>query len=253
MRRLNTALVVLLLLTSWQLTPAQSGPYVGKSTLGTATIGTLDKPMNALSYLGADIGAKINAAITAAGAKGARIKVPPGAYSFSTTIRCPVTANKPVIIEGDGMTGDASSDPTPTEGTILSYTGNGDAINQVITSTSDQNFAGCHLRDLTVDGTGAGSSAIGFHFGGTNYTKTSNVSIRGFRGAGIKIENTNGMFTERYDISDMTQLTSNTIGIDFVCDGGCNTSFAHSDIDVWLKTGQGQVGLEWENNSGPYD
>ena len=61
---------------------------------------------------GADIGAKVNAAIAAMPASGGTVRIPAGSYSFSTTIK--------LTRAGEHLTCDA--------GAVLRYTGSGDAI-----------------------------------------------------------------------------------------------------------------------------
>jgi hypothetical protein len=201
--------------------------------------------VNPLTYPGADIGAQINAAIAANAATGGEILIPPGVYTFGTGIQCPIgPGRQPFIIRGAGR---AWADSAHAGGaTILVYTGNGDAINQVYTNTAYQNSTGCVLRDFTLDGASAGTAAVGFRFGGTAYTAVSNVEIQSFGGAGIEIENASGMFTERYNF-DAT-LWRNQIGIYYHCDTGCQQSFEHGKVKVWLnvlnQAGTAQEGIK---------
>lgn len=187
-------------------------------------------PVNPTIYPGADIGAQINAAI-AGNPQGTEILIPQGNYTQATTIQCPIApANYPsYIIRGAGR----SAEGQYSTGTILTYTGAGDAVNQVVTVVANQNSKGCQLKDLTIDGSGAGASAVGFHFGGTTNTSTDNVTIQSFKKAGIEIENATGMFTERYNLNG--SLWRNQVQIYMHCDTGCNSSFEHSRIYEWFN------------------
>jgi hypothetical protein len=226
MKRLITFLVVLLLLTC-------------SLTARTATIGTLNGVINPFSYPGEDIGARINSAITA-NPNGAIIQIPQGVYSYTTTIQCPVTGKiAQYIIRGTGR----AADNTTSTATVLKYRGaGGDAINQLITTASDQNSAGCVFEDFTLDGAMSGGNGI--HFGGTTYTEIHDVTIQNFTsGNAVLIENARGMFTERFNIDGTTSLYNNVVGVKFVVDTGASTSMAHGNIWVWANINQGQIGI----------
>jgi hypothetical protein len=197
--------------------------------------------VNIKSCTDADLGAKINSAFAII-PNGGKILIPPGTYSFATTVQCPITGGAPFIIEGAGRAQDGSLPPKGA--TVLTYTGSGDAFNQVITNSSYVGSAGCVLRDLTLNGPGAGTATVGFHFGGTNYTAIQNVGI-GYFGSGIELENAaaGGVWTERYNIGGGTSLHTNGKAIYFHKDGGGNISFEHGKIDVWLNVEVGEYGI----------
>jgi hypothetical protein len=59
------------------------------ASLGTADAVSLNGVLNANDFAGADIGVKVNAAITQLGAAGGRIYIPAGTYNFANTIYIP--------------------------------------------------------------------------------------------------------------------------------------------------------------------
>jgi hypothetical protein len=203
---------------------------------------------NAVTFAGADLGAKINAAM-ASMPNGGTIYIPAGTYSFSTTVQCPVTGagSNAYIISGAGSS--MAPDHGPNANTLLLYTGTGDAFNQVVTVFADQNQSGCQLRDFSLNGANAGPAAIGYHFGGTEHSSTWNVVIQNFGGAGIEIENgPTGEWTERYELHGM--LWSNTIGINLIVDTGGNASLGHGYINEWFNTANNGVMIQM-SGTGP--
>jgi hypothetical protein len=219
-----------------------TGPVgiTGNSGNGTDKISgvSINGVANPLAFPGADLGAKINAAMTSM-PNGGKIEIPAGTYTFTTTIQCPITSTQSYIIEGAGNTGTDVGN----QNTYLQYTGNGDAFNQVITNFSYQNAPGCQLRDFNLAGDSAGVNAIGYHFGGTTQSATWNVNIRGFKKAGIEIENsTTGEWTERFDLEGM--LWGNGIGINMLVDNGGDPSLGHGYIKEWLNTTNTQIGIQ---------
>jgi hypothetical protein len=195
-------------------------------------------------FAGADIGQKVNNAISALGTGGGIVHIAAGNYQFTNTIYCP-NNDTPVIIQGDGVSNMGDSNATWYQhGTRLNYTGNGDAVNQLLAFNSNQqNFIGCQLRDLTLDGTGSGANSIGFHVGGTQHTATNHVMI-GFFSVGIEVENEANTWTERYAI-EQTDLFRNGIGIWFHCDNGCSGSFGHGKIETWVNVDNDYNSAYW--------
>ena len=239
------------------ISPGTAGQVGGYLVNGTtiSPMPNIDKTningiVNPLSYGGADLGAQINNAMVA-NPNGTVIKIPPGNYTFGTTIQCPISGWTNYIIEGAGS-GRASNGTTNIDSnTFLHYTGAGDAINQYITNTANQNSKGCELRDLTLDGNGAGANAVGVHFGGTEHTKLTNVKIQNFTGAGasgIRVENASGLWTERIEIHG-SSFGNNQTGIWFHCDAGCFPSFSHEEIDAYLNVPPAGIGLKLDGTA----
>jgi hypothetical protein len=199
--------------------------------------------LNPLAYPGVDIGAQINAAMASA-PSGATIKIPPGTYSFSTTIQCPTSSWNYYILAGAGSPRNSDGLPSDSGGnTWLMYTGNSAAINDVTTNTAYQNRKGCELRDLAVDGHGAGTSAMAFQFGGTEYTRLTNVLIQNFTHlAGINIDNYPGLWTERVQTQNLT-LGNNSVGMWLHCESGCSPSHAHENLEAYVNVESGQYAV----------
>lgn len=191
---------------------------------------------NALAFGGTDIGQQVNAAIQSLGLAGGAVYIPAGSYTFNTTIVCPETTDSPIIITGAASTSDYAGS-THGNGTILVYTGNTDAVRQMM--VGNQNARGCELRDLTLDGGSAGSNAVGFHFGGTIYSKTQTVMIRNFANAGIELDNEpdpqeptiGAHWTERFDFHQ-TAFSADGTEIWFHGHTGQLSSMDHGRMDI---------------------
>lgn len=233
------------------VSPGNAGQMAGYPASGS-TVGPLSAVsnlsvngvLNPLAFPGSDIGAQVNAAMASA-PSGTVIRIPPGSYSFNTTIQCPTSNWTYYIIEGAGSGRASDGTHNIDSNTFLSYTGNGDAISQVITSTTYQNSKGCELRDLTLDGVTAGANAVGFHFGGTEHTRLLNVKVQNFLGAsgvGIEAENASGLWTERIETQNFS-IGNDQVGIWFHCDAGCTPSHSHENISAYVNLNSGQTAL----------
>ena len=87
-------------------------------------------------FSGADIGAKVNAAIADLGSNGGIVVIPAGNYSFSTQINA--SSKRSIILQGAGGLSSGSA-----TGTTLTWTGTG-----TTSPINLQNSLGCSLRDL---------------------------------------------------------------------------------------------------------
>lgn len=211
----------------------------------------------ATSFPGADIGVKVNNAITALEPSGGVIHIPPGQYPFTTTIQCPLTSDAPFIIQGDGQTNMADSNPDQfLHGTRLNYTGNGDAVNQTL-DANHQNYTGCQLRDLTLDGSGSGPNSVGWRFGGTDGSSSDHLTVGIFNRAGIEIDNQNlpipgtgaWQWTERYNFRSTRLYRNNGPGIYFHATG-TDQSYGHGYVDIWVNQ---NVAVKIDGSGGVYD
>ena len=63
--------------------------FTGTTTIPLANIASMNGVLNANDFVGADIGAQVNAAITQLGAAGGSIYIPAGTYNFTNTIYIP--------------------------------------------------------------------------------------------------------------------------------------------------------------------
>lgn len=167
---------------------AQSAPQHAPSN-GVAPSGILDPS----TMSGADIGAKVNAAIATMPESGGTVRIPAGEYSFSTTIKL-TRAGQHLVC-----------DP----GATLRYTGEGDAI--LVDTTAGGGLA------LDIDGEGGcqllGSPAAqnGIHLLPGNTFTIRNIRISSFsKGNGIELSGANNVQIVRNSIH------SNQHGIDMV-------------------------------------
>lgn len=150
-------------------------------------------PIDPNTMPGADIGAKVNAAIAKLPASGGTVRIPTGDYSFSTTIK--------LTRSGQHL----ACDP----GAALHYTGQGDAI--VV------NLRAGDVLDLDIDGEGGcqliGTPAAqnGIHVMPDNMLTIRGMRIFGFRkGNGIELSGANSVQIVRNTIN------GNQHGIDMV-------------------------------------
>jgi hypothetical protein len=143
-------------------------------TIDTPT--TLAGVRYADQFTGTDIGAKVNAAYANLPSTGGRIRIVPGAYSFTTPISL-ATASKGAIIEGDGGNSVALTFSSLTTGTA--YTSNCAATH----------VYGHGLRDLKLIGsTGTNKALVLGGSVGSEGFKASNLHIEGFA-TGIEFAN----------------------------------------------------------------
>lgn len=162
--------------------------YVGPPTTtanGTTTIANLGGVLDATTFAGADIGAKVNAAYASA-AKGTIINIPRGVYYFST----------PIVFGTDGQT--VLLTGAPAEGTQLFWTGGSGAA--ITINTGIQNTGINHT-------TGNGIDGIYLH--GNSYATTSpqiGVLIGGAHGCDGCVLNATNVFHFGYGI----QTAANT-------------------------------------------
>jgi hypothetical protein len=139
------------------LAPIANPVFTGLVTapvLGTTMATSLNGVLNANQFPGADIGAKVNAAIAALGANGGRVFIPSGSYSQSTTIVKP----RNVSLVGAGA-----------YSTTLTFTpSTGWAV--VITDSfgASINYPEGELADLSLVGPGSGSTTGGIYLGGSD-------------------------------------------------------------------------------------
>jgi parallel beta-helix repeat protein len=155
----------------------------------TVVAGVVNGVLNPTQFFGSDIGTQINTAW--ASGKGTTVKIPYGTYSFSTTINHPGAGYE---LECDA-------------GTVLQYTGSGDAIVLPNGNPASAQAAG-------IDGSGGcqlegnASAKSGIHLTPSNHTFVRNMRIAGFsNGYGIYITGANSV-----DISD-NSITGNQTGI----------------------------------------
>ena len=182
-----------------------SKDYLDNEIVSTFQGLSINGDINAALQAGSDIGVKISAAITQCSAK-CRILIPPGNYSYSTTISLPLNIFGTYTLNGD-------------PGAVLTYTGSGDAIFTPI------GVNGPGESQLIIEGfqlNGNGTATAGIHLYPTNRVTIRNMNIQGFsNGDGIRIEGTNS--SNIYD----NLISNNKNGIHLI-PTLCNTSFPYT-------------------------
>jgi hypothetical protein len=156
---------------------------------GNASGGTIDPR----DMAGADIGAKVNAAIAAMPVTGGTVRIPAGSYNFSTTIK--------LTRPGQHLVCDT--------GAVLRYTGDGDAILMYPTEGAGP--------DLGIDGeggcelVGGPAAQSGIHLGRGNTFVIRGMRIHGYtHGNGIELSGANSVQIA------MNVIQGNQHGIDMV-------------------------------------
>lgn len=186
------------------------------SNVSTITASSVGAVLYADQYPGADIGAKINAAYADLPEQGGTIKVPTGAYSFST----------PIVMETEDKFATIECDA----GTKLAYTGSGSAItiDTLGLDNSEYGIDGCTLRGP--DRTG---STVGVYLGGTYGAagaKIQNTVISDF-GTGLTWGDHTYMFTISH--SQLQNNGTNLLAAVSTNDSGENIQITDSTISNW--------------------
>lgn len=162
----------------------------------------LEQKLYADQFPGADIGAKVNAAIAALPGGCGTVVIPVGTYNYATTIVKP----RCVILAGQGSGRGGGGYGGSTGGTVLNWTvttGVGVAVGDGLGSLE---YPRGGIRDLTLNGPGVASASIGLWLGGdpagtvlpsTDFADSQD--IRGIRiaGFGTGIEWGNNAWIER--------------------------------------------------------
>lgn len=159
-------------------------------------------------YPGADIGAKVNAAIASLPGGCGTVEIPVGSYSYATTIvkpRCVVIAGQGGGIGGGGYA-------AKTGGTVLNWTAAGGTAVAVGDSLSGLGYPRGGIQNLTLNGPGAGSLSVGIWLGGDpagsvlpSADMADSQNIRGLRiaGFGIGVEWGSNAWVERIEGSSI--------------------------------------------------
>jgi len=190
-----------------------------------------------ISSAGSDIGAQINAAFAAC-RYNCVVAVPPGNYSYSTTIQ--MTKPSQSLIGAGSLL------------TILNYTGSGDGIKwQMNPFTVDKVGT---LQGLSVVGTSSAANCI--HSGSVIGSTWEDVTVSGCTGTsanGILLENAlierTRAWTERTSMhnvhvgyTNQAGIPGNTNGLVFSVNGGTH-SFGYNDLEVWFNVESNQIGV----------
>jgi trimeric autotransporter adhesin len=211
-----------------------------RDAAGVVSLQNLEHFVFADRFSGADLGAKINAAISSLGKNGGTVVIPAGVY---TKVITTVKVNSfNISILGSGS-----------NATQIDYTGNGDFIRiqmPILCTTCVAPQAG-KISGLTINGTPSGQSGI--HIGDVVGAELDDVVVEGFTGAaaaGIWFDNVTG-FTERIQITRVW-ANQNTKGVRFTNSGGTASqiSFGYERIlDLRVDVGPSQTGISVESGN----
>lgn len=199
----------------------------------------LRETVNASDYSGSDIGAKINAAVSAIGC--GIVNLPSGSGTWST----PVIIN-PICTSLQGQGSQASS---------FSCTVNGDCLllSQVSPYLGRQQGT---VKGFSLNGTGT-TNGVGIHANSAIGQGFEDIYLNGFtgvNGAGIWLENgATSKFSERntfirVDIENCTKLIRLSVGA-----GGANSFGYNNFLDLKLNLYDGQRAFSLENNAFLYN
>lgn len=133
----------------------------------TSSIGNFGGILDASTFPGSDIGAKINAAYAALPATGGNITVPSGTFSFSTPIVFG-TNNKFFHLMGQG------------QGTVLNYTGTATSTTINVNTSVSGNYG---ISNIKLVGPSSAGTTVGIQMGGSNGAANvtlSGLQVRGF-------------------------------------------------------------------------
>lgn len=196
---------------------------------GTVSAGSVNGVLNPLYFSGTDIGAQINTAWESG--LGKTVRVPPGSYTFTTTIAHP----------GAGYSLECDS------GTTLIYNGSSDAMLLPAANGSGTEGAtinglgGCLLK-------GNSSAQSGIHIlAAINQVYVRNMRITGFTN-GYGIFDTGG---NTVGISGMT-ITANKTGI-YLTGSSFGSSYAAEAVRIYDNTiaSNTSLGIDSENSHTP--
>lgn len=222
------------------ITSSSFGNSQIQDATGVVSLQNLEHFVFADRFSGADIGAKINAAISSLGQNGGTVVVPAGAYTkVTTTVK---VSHFNISIVGSGS-----------NATQIDYVGTGDFIRVQMPNVCSSCVApqAGKISGLTINGTASGRSGI--HIGDVIGAQLDDVVIQGFTGAaaaGIWFDNVTS-FTERIQITRVW-ANQNTKGVRFTNSGGTASqiSFGYERIlDLRVDVGPFQTGISVESGN----
>lgn len=196
----------------------------------------------ATDYPGADIGAKVNAAIQTCPRRGCRVEIPGGLYLESTTI----VIDRPVWLVGEGA-----------GATEVNYRGAGAAV--LVEAGSAPPYLNGEISDLTIDGSGS-QQAIGVWQVDTVGFRYDGLAVENFE-TGFLLDNEPPSFCAQCASGDNERTSFGKIsvfldgeGIVFATESGANNSFGYTRAtDVHFQIPPSGVGLEVRGGSVLYN
>lgn len=193
----------------------------------------------------ADSTVAFTAAVAALPGEGGWVYVPAGTYTVSSTID---------LHEFQGIRGDGEAV------TVINYTGTGPCINATLSSawggtgqpTGDP--TPCGFRDFTIDGTNAGTGAVGLQLGNLFDSHGSNIFIQNFKtvgAVGLLFKNYGALpVVNRMKFTAIT-LINNSTGVIFDGGGtGIYQTYSYTVLHCYIKAGTSQNGLTLQNAAG---
>lgn len=229
-------------LSAWGLTKMTSVQMVsstidstpiGQTAPAAGTFTSLNGALNAATYSGSDIGAKINAAFAAL-PNGGTVTVPTGTWSFTTQAVIPVASNLRYALICD-------------PGAVLNWIGSGVGI--LASGTPSMQNLSVTIQNCTVDGTGSTSGSVGIEMQGFYGSQLQNDTARNFsggvgilfHGAGISLVTAPHLYANKYGmqlLGDSTTATaSNAIHVIGGSIGGNSTWGIYDDYSDNTATG----------------
>ena len=204
-----------------------SPPAIGSANPNAATFTTVNKVINPAAYAGGDLGAQINAAVSANkcahGQPACLVHVPTGSYDYSTTITLPFGTT----LECSGKTTDFLSGS-------LNYTGTGTAIAVTGASAALRN---CGIKaphaSVVVDNSGKATTIDSVYFVGArssfspgttlirahgNKQIYSNIWAEGFSGIGFQCDHAIDVYVDK---ANFYGVSGNTTGTTLLLETGC--------------------------------
>lgn len=144
----------------------QAPAIIATSTTATSTIANFAGVLDASSFSGVDMCAKINAAYLALPSNGGKITVPTGRYDCTTPVVFG-TANKVVILSGAGHGGPIGPYPVQIGGTTLYYS---PSTGAAITVNTNYSNAQSVIENISIQGSNGTTARTskGVVFGGAN-------------------------------------------------------------------------------------
>ncbi|HXE75310.1 MAG TPA: right-handed parallel beta-helix repeat-containing protein [Candidatus Xenobia bacterium] len=137
---------------------------------GSPQLQRLNRVLNANLFFGADIGAKVNAALAEIYATGGVVTVPAGAYSYST----PIVINRSTLGNNRTLTLDLN-------GAVLTYTGAAGTAALQVTGTANNQVI---IENGVVQYGGANNNVYGVELLESNRTVVRNLHLRDFSTSG---------------------------------------------------------------------
>lgn len=219
---------------------AVTGLGAGLSVLNKAYAGGADPAGNA------DSTAAFQAAAAAIPAGGGVLAIPAGTYKLTGTVDVPWNC----LLQGAGW------------GSQLMFSGTGDCIRIQNPTTGSGNYATMQslsggVRDLVIDGTGAGAASSGIHLGdGMGYV-LDHLMVRNFTGTGsigLYLDN-NIWWTEKLRATQiMLSNCATGIVVDVTGTGTSSFEYNHLEAHCYANSGQAcyviQGGAQWNGPGG---